>query len=110
MTKRGKSGMEHYLERFEESEFLWLARVYRKQAKDDLDLTVEEFAINEGVGIILPADDLVSASQILYSTISDDDWMTNAGLSARRLAATRFSMDKHAADLEKVLERAAAAS
>ena len=49
MTKRGKSGMEHYLERFEESEFLWLARVYRKQAKDDPDLTVEEFAINEGV-------------------------------------------------------------
>ena len=69
-----------------------------------------QIAINEGVGIILPADDLVSASQILYSTISDDDWMTNAGLSARRLAATRFSMDKHAAELKKVLERAAASS
>ena len=32
MAKRGRSGMEHYLQRFEESEFLGLARLYRNSS------------------------------------------------------------------------------
>jgi glycosyltransferase involved in cell wall biosynthesis len=66
-----------------------------------------QIAVNEGVGIVLPADDLESAAKILCSKISDDEWMTNAGIAARHLAATTFSMDNHAKELRKVLERVA---
>ena len=66
-----------------------------------------QIAEKEGVGIILPANEPDKAANLLVSTLSNHDWMTSARISARHLASTEFSMDKHAIRLEEVLTRVA---
>jgi glycosyltransferase involved in cell wall biosynthesis len=67
-----------------------------------------QIAEKEQVGIVLSATNLKEAAAVLVGKISDSVWMENAAIRARQLASTRFSMDAHAVELEKVLERVVA--
>ncbi len=67
-----------------------------------------QVAAEEGVGLVLDSKDIDKAATDLLSHLTSDEWMASASSRARELAATRFSMDSHAAKLEDVLTAAVA--
>jgi glycosyltransferase involved in cell wall biosynthesis len=67
-----------------------------------------ELAVQEGVGIILPATDASAAAEKLVAALRDLDWIAAARIRARTLAHTRFNRDALAHDLEQVLLRVGA--
>lgn len=66
-----------------------------------------EVAEQEGVGIILPEDDIERAASLLLAHLRDSEWMAGAKKRALTLARGRFSRDKLAEELRQVLTRVA---
>jgi glycosyltransferase involved in cell wall biosynthesis len=56
-----------------------------------------------GAGIILPPDDPDKAAAMLAAFVADKKILQKAGQAARNLAEERFSRDKLAGQLERVL-------
>jgi glycosyltransferase involved in cell wall biosynthesis len=63
-----------------------------------------------GAGIVLDANDVERAAITLHERLDQPGWLVSASRSALRLAETSFDRDKLAAELERVLVSAAAAS
>jgi glycosyltransferase involved in cell wall biosynthesis len=56
-----------------------------------------------GAGLVLPPHDPARAACLLAEFVKDGDRLNSAALAARKLAESRFSRDRLAAQLEKVL-------
>ncbi len=56
-----------------------------------------------GAGTVLPLDDPDKAAAILVEFLADEGVLQRAGQTARNLAEERFSRDKLAGQLERVL-------
>jgi glycosyltransferase involved in cell wall biosynthesis len=63
-----------------------------------------ELIEKSGAGMVLPADDMPRAAQMLFNALSDDKWLKNAGNASLALARTRFDRDKMAMKLENILQ------
>jgi glycosyltransferase involved in cell wall biosynthesis len=63
-----------------------------------------ELLAESGAGIVLPANDIPRAAQMLSNALSDDKWLKNAGNASLTLARTHFSRDKMAVKLENILQ------
>ncbi len=68
-----------------------------------------EVAESEGVGVILPPDDLEGAAEILLERLRDDAWLAAARGRALALATGRFSRDRLAGALLERLTQVASA-
>lgn len=62
-----------------------------------------EIAEVEGVGAILPFDDISAAARQLHDRVSDVQWIERTSRFARALAEERFSLDLLASKLESTL-------
>ncbi|EFK08106.1 glycosyltransferase, group 1 family protein [delta proteobacterium NaphS2] len=60
-----------------------------------------------GAGVVLPPNDMPRGAKILVKAITDYRWVKKAGKAALDLARNRFSRDRLANQLEKVLIKAA---
>jgi len=60
-----------------------------------------------GAGLVLDVNDVEKSAKTIVEALSDKKWMVEAGNAARALARRRFSRDKLAEELEKVLVNAA---
>lgn len=67
-----------------------------------------EIAEIEGVGEILPFDDIDAAARKVHERVSDVQWLEHSGQLARRLAENRFNFDLLAEKLEATLADAVA--
>ena len=56
-----------------------------------------------GAGLVLPPKDIPQAANILAKAIKDREWLKKAGRAAFELARYRFSRERLAGQLEKVL-------
>lgn len=62
-----------------------------------------EIAEEEGVGFVMPADDVASGARLVVEHLHNQSWCEQAQESALRLAQGKYSMDSHAQALEKLL-------
>jgi glycosyltransferase involved in cell wall biosynthesis len=63
-----------------------------------------EIAESEGVGIILPPDDVEEGAKLLLARLADHQWLSEARQKALALARGRFSRDRQADELLRLLE------
>jgi len=63
-------------------------------------------ARDAGAGMILPAEDIDKAADMIVAHVLDRDWLQAAGTAARSLAEERFDRDMLAAQLADVLSDA----
>jgi hypothetical protein len=65
-----------------------------------------QLAVEQGVGMILPPENLELAAKQLFCKLQDDKWIAAAANRARELALYDFSRDRLAGKLELVLLKA----